>query len=381
MANSLLPQLSTALLKRADALLGRTAVRLLPAAVSRPLPAAIETILIIRPGGIGDGALLAPLVAVLRERFPAATITVLAERRNAGVFRLVPGVTRLLTYDRPVDLAELFRCTYDLLFDTEQWHRLSAVVARLTGAAFSVGFATNERSRLFTQSVSYSHNQYEAQSFLDLLQPLGIQAAFTPGQTFLSVPAEAATELEHLDADLSGNDIVSIFPGASIRERLWGTDRFSALAALFRGAGYLPVVVGGGGERPAGEEIAAAGGVNLAGRTSLAGTACLINRSSLLVSGDSGILHVGVGLGVPTVSLFGPGIAAKWGPRGALDVVVAKGLSCSPCTRFGYTPACPDRVRCLSEISVDDVFGAAIALLNKIKINASIPTPIVGQGG
>jgi ADP-heptose:LPS heptosyltransferase len=124
------------------------------------------------------------------------------------------------------------------------------------------------------------------------------------------------------------------------------------------------VVIGGKGDQPTGEAIVAGiDGLNLAGKTSLAGSAAVIKQAALLVSGDSGMLHVGVGLGRPTVSLFGSGIAAKWAPRGDRHVVLNMQLPCSPCTKFGYTPPCPIDTQCLREISVEDVLSAALSLL------------------
>jgi ADP-heptose:LPS heptosyltransferase len=112
------------------------------------------------------------------------------------------------------------------------------------------------------------------------------------------------------------------------------------------------------------------GGLNLAGRTTLAETGAVVARSALLVSGDSGVLHLAVGLGIPTVSLFGPGIAAKWGPKGEGDVAVNHRLPCSPCTRFGTTPPCPVQARCLSEITVTEVTVAVTGLFNRSKREA-----------
>jgi ADP-heptose:LPS heptosyltransferase len=84
----------------------------------------------------------------------------------------------------------------------------------------------------------------------------------------------------------------------------------------------------------------------------------LIAGADLLVSGDSGLLHIGVALGVPTVSLFGPGIAEKWAPRGEQHCVLNLQLPCSPCTLFGTTPPCEKQLACLSGVSVDTVFNA-----------------------
>jgi ADP-heptose:LPS heptosyltransferase len=145
------------------------------------------------------------------------------------------------------------------------------------------------------------------------------------------------------------------------------------LARRLHNAGIGVVVVGGAGDRGDGDLICADGvGLNLAGGTSLVESAAVIRRAALLVSGDSGLLHIGVGLGVPTVSLFGPGIAAKWAPRGERHIVLDKRLTCSPCTRFGSTPRCRDNGRCLKEITVDEVEQAVLRLLARTEKGKNI---------
>jgi ADP-heptose:LPS heptosyltransferase len=130
----------------------------------------------------------------------------------------------------------------------------------------------------------------------------------------------------------------------------------------------IPVVVVGGQEDAAeGEKIVAGkSGLNLAGKTSLGETAAVIAKSTLLVSTDSGILHIGVGLGKRTVSLFGPGIVKKWAPRGPRHIVINRNLPCSPCTRFGYTPRCPISARCMTEITVDEVVAAVERIIENL---------------
>jgi ADP-heptose:LPS heptosyltransferase len=136
------------------------------------------------------------------------------------------------------------------------------------------------------------------------------------------------------------------------------------VAELLAAFGIPVVVVGGSEDRRQGEEIVSGGkGLNLTGRTSLSETAAVIQRSVLLLSGDSGILHIAVGLDKPTVSLFGPGRARKWAPRGERHIVINKGLSCAPCTTFGTTPPCPIGAKCMGDITVDEVFNAVTVLL------------------
>jgi lipopolysaccharide heptosyltransferase II len=325
----------------------------------------VASILIIRPGGIGDAVLLVPAIHRLREKYPGAKITVLAERRNAAVFALSPQIDRVLHYDIPAELLTALRGTYDLVIDSEQWHRLSAVVARLCRPKMLIGFGTNERLRIFSHAVAYSHDDYEATSFLRLVEPLGI-AGEDLNVPFLTVPEAAMGAVDDLLTPLTGRPFVAIFPGASIPERRWGADRYRQVAESLNAAGYPVVVVGGRDDRDQGDEIVA--GVeelNLAGRTSLAETAAILGRSRLLVCGDSGLLHMAIGLGIRTVSLFGPGRALKWAPRGRGHVVINRGLPCSPCTTFGTTPPCSIQARCMREITVEQVLEGVTGLLSR----------------
>ena len=324
----------------------------------------VNSILLIRPGGIGDSVLLAPMIHHLKKKYPTTQITILAERRNAGVFSLIPAVDQLYCYDRPAEFWQAVSKKYDVVIDTEQWHRLSAIVARLVRAPLKIGFATNERRRMFTHSRPYSHDDYEISSFYHLIESLtGVSEQAKPTFPFLTIPATAQESAGKLLATLDHKPFVAVFPGASIPERRWGAARFKAVAAELAQKGYGVVVVGGTVDQADAQIIAGESGLNLAGQTSLAETAAVLARSALLVSGDSGVLHIAVGLGVPTVSLFGPGRALKWAPRGNLHTVINKYLPCSPCTTFGTTPPCPYNVRCMQEITVDEVVTHCLNLL------------------
>jgi ADP-heptose:LPS heptosyltransferase len=271
-------------------------------------------------------------------------------------------------YDSPSGFLKAIRGNYDLVIDTEQWHRLSAVVARLIKAPVSIGYATNARSKMFTHSVGYSHDDYEAESFFRLSALLEIGPVHIP-ERFLVLTDAAVTYAAKFLEPVAEKPFVAIFPGASIPERRWGTDRFRMVAELLSAFGIATVVIGGKEDRELGDSIVAGGrGLNLAGMTSLAETAAVIDKSALLISGDSGVLHIAVGLGKPTVSLFGPGRAKKWAPRGERHVVINKELPCSPCTTFGTTPPCPVDAKCMKEISVDEVFNAVAVLLTSTGI-------------
>jgi len=358
-------------MKIIDRFFGNVATRLLPSPKLK-LPVIPQRILIIRPGGIGDAVLLAPAINFLKKLYPDCHVTILAERRNAGVFPLISGVTKVLCYDRPHELIQTLRDRYDVVIDTEQWYRLSAVVARLVRAPVKIGFDTNVRRRMFTHGIHYDLAVYEAENFLTMLKPLGGDFQLDVNLVSLSIPHRAMTRACQLLQYIGSNPFVVIFAGASIEEKRWGRERFSLVAKQMAEDGYRVVVVGGREDHSDGEIIAdAGGGVNLAGITNLAETAAVISRSSLVISGDSGVLHIAVGLGVQTVSLFGPGSATKWAPKGERHIVINRMLPCSPCSKFGSMPTCQNDAKCIQSITVDDVANAVNMLLSCTRTNRS----------
>ena len=352
------------LMKAVDELIGRFLTRLICSPAESVCPSVPESILVIRPGGIGDAVLLAPAINHLRSKFPSADISILAESRNSGVFDLIPAVNHLYCYDKPAEFIQVLRGRYDLVIDTEQWHRLSAVVARLVRAPSKTGFDTNERRRMFSHTMPYSHDDYEAYSFLSLLEPLTDVSGYSLSYPFLNLNVNNEQYVDMLLKSLEGKKFITVFPGASIPERRWGADKFNFVASELSKLGYSIVVIGGKENREEGEYIAGSFGLNLAGRTSLAETASVIARSLLLLSGDSGLLHIAVGLGMPTVSVFGPGRALKWAPQGVRHKVLNQKLECSPCTTFGTTPSCPDNVRCMKQISPEQVIDAVKEIIS-----------------
>ncbi|NTW66307.1 MAG: glycosyltransferase family 9 protein, partial [Nitrospirae bacterium] len=317
--------------------------------------------------GTDEEALLIPSIVLLKKAFPHAAIDILAEKRNSDVFAFCSDVSAVYHYEIPSELFKAIRQTYDVVIDSEQWHRLSAVVARMTRAPISIGFATNERKKLFTHLVSYSHNDYEMDSFMNLVELLIHNVTRERSMPFLTISPEVTDTVRPLLEPLMKRKIVALFPGSSIDERRWGNDRFHQAAKLLSDWGYGIAVVGGNEDIKAGQEIAAgiSTALNLCGKLSLPETAAVLKESALLIAGDSGIMHVGYGLGIKIVALFGPGRELKWAPRSSQVAVINKNLSCSPCTKFGYTPKCPIDAECMKRITVDEVFAKARALMQK----------------
>lgn len=318
-----------------------------------------KKILIIRPGGIGDAVLLLPAIEEIKKNIPGAQIDILCEKRNAGIFDLTNKITKIYLYDKWPDIVNCLKNKYDVTIDTEQWHRLSAVVAFLSGAPVRIGFATNTRGSLFTIKIPYRQDDYEAISFLSLAAPLtGKRPEFDAEKPFISVTDKTAEQLLAYVPENEKKNMIAVFPGASVVERRWGAKNFGAVARSFTGIGRYVILIGGKQDADEAKEIKNMAGnncINLAGKTTLRETASILKQCKVLISADSGIMHLAYSLGVPTISLFGSGIEKKWAPRGKDHVVINKHLKCSPCTRFGYTPACQNAIACLKNVPVEEI--------------------------
>ncbi|MCL4244956.1 MAG: glycosyltransferase family 9 protein, partial [Candidatus Dadabacteria bacterium] len=302
-------------LKRIDGILGGIACsvsRLLASPRKSPLNDPPK-ILVIRPGGIGDAVLLYPALAALRGEFPGSAIHALAEKRNAGILVGCPYIDRVLLYDSsPLGtLSGVLKEGYDIVIDTEQWHRMTAALAYLTRASVRAGFATNERARMFTHPVAHRRGDYEAVSFLNLVSAVTDKKyAFDEDKPFLPIERDkygkAAAALGEFRAGKRA--VVGIFTGATVNERRWGTRKFAGLAKALVEEGLGIVLLGGPGDVQSSAEVKHGldykSVLDLTGKTSLVETAAVISMLDVLVSGDTGLMHIAYGAGTPTVSLF-----------------------------------------------------------------------------
>lgn len=360
------------LLKLIDAYVGRGLCKIIssPHATELHTP---ESILVIRPGGIGDAVLLLPMLQRVKHVLPRVKLDVLAERRNCEIFTLTTDIDSVWCYDDPIDLLKVIRRGYDVVIDTEQWHHLSAIIARLCCKSALMGFATNDRKKLLNFPINYSSNRYESACFMDLLKPLEdkLDCFLAPSlhrTVLFSFPTDAVARTSELLGEKASSNYIVIFPGASIKEKRWGSENFIDLAKRLGHQGFSIVVLGGRSELEVAKQLErACGALNLAGVTSLLEAAIVIGRAKLVISGDSGLLHLAVIQNVPTVSLFGPSNAAKWAPPGPCHVTVNMKSHCSPCSVFGYTPKCTYKMQCMTAITVDAVLKACAQVISQRK--------------
>jgi len=255
----------------------------------------------------------------------------------------------------------------------------AALAARAGGARQIVGYATDGRRALLTRAIPFEADfkrRHQVRYYLNIAAQLEAQLAGQcrvnlDAQPALHVGAEQQAEARRL-IEAAGIDLtkqlVALNPGATnSRAKRWLPERFAATAdQLSERDNFQTIIVGAPGDRDAARAVAGQMRSNVAdltGRTSLAELKAVLACTALVVSNDTGTSHVAAALGVPTVTIFGPTEDFATRPLANLAAVVRHPVECSPC----MLRDCPIDHRCMTRVTVADVYRAAQDLTDSIQ--------------
>jgi lipopolysaccharide heptosyltransferase II len=312
-------------------------------------------ILIIRLDRLGDLVLTLPVIESLRRYYPEARISILVRPYLAGLAHLIGSIDEVIQYDGFIKTAkrlrsEKFSIAIDMLCD---YSLRPALLAYLSGAPVRVGFEGGYRELLFTEAVrSGGRPRHMIEINLDLLAALGVPAV------------EKMPRLTLKGIEKGPERIIAIHPGGYYPSQRWPAEKFAEVGRRVLEAFDVSIVVLGGPDDSASvNEIIARISDRRARAVSvdLEGFALMLARASLLICNNSGPLHLAAALGVPTVSTMGPTDPVLWWPKGDNQAVVRKSIKCSPCSLGN----CKEHL-CMDLITVDEVFGEARKLLEKV---------------
>jgi lipopolysaccharide heptosyltransferase I len=344
-----------------------------------------QRILIIKPSSLGDVAHALPVLNGLRHRYPHARISWLIATGCRELLEGHPQIDELIPFDRKrygqmagslrisgefmEFVAALRRRRFDLVIDLQGLFR-SGFLAWASGARTRIGFA---RAREFAW-LFYSDrippgdpDEHAVVRYYRVAPMLGFDDV--PIEFRLGVPAEARVKAESLLADAGvgpGERFALVTPGARWETKIWPAGKIAEVCEhIYRAWGLKIVLAGGPGEMPDCRAVAAAAGVptgNVCGRTSLRDLVALIDASSVLVSNESGPMHVAVALGRPVAGVVGPTNPSRNGPFSANSRIVRHALPCSPCylkklsqCRYGHA--------CMREVEAAEMIDAVEQLL------------------
>ncbi|MDX1932191.1 MAG: glycosyltransferase family 9 protein [Capsulimonadales bacterium] len=358
---------------------------------------ASRRILIQRNGAHGDILMATPVLTALRDAWPDAHITWIVERKEAVSINAHPLVDRLLLWDsaywkrmiRRVQLVPwVLRCmtmrrqlvarNFDIFisYQPEEWQLL----ARGCGAATRIGVfdtyrefygatETSGNARYYTRA--FVHAEHPPHRTDQYLLPLGTLGIAEPEDRSLSIGYTGA-DAERAEgfltrAGLTPGNFVTVAPLTTWPSRCWPADRFRRLIEVLDQDGFPVVLVGSQKERPEIEAIAEQLRRRppvLAGELTFREFAAFVDRAALVVSGDTGPMHLAAAVKTPYLALFGPTAPGRFAPRGC-GIALSKPVPCGPCYQKTCRNTGDDLLQCLRLISVTEAVEAARKLLNE----------------
>jgi lipopolysaccharide heptosyltransferase II len=351
---------------------------------SDPLPTIPRRLLVVKVFGMGDSILVRSLVDKLHESHRDMQIGVLvgpATREimtNRASFQVHQYVPRTLSISSTLKMLKDIRsCHYEAILNCEQRSLAGSAFLALTGAPYHIGFipiSATPKGRFLTHALRFRDDLSVWQSFICLARLIdsGIPQMFLPTAPAVSEEDEKWARgwwSEHVGSECAPT--VALHMGSQDREfSRWPVCRFVELAERVRSRNRdLSIMLTG--TPPEGELISAfiraysGRAIDASESSSLFRTAALLKRCGLLVSNDTGIMHLGAALGVPTVGLFGPNSPRYWAPLGPRATFVYNTeVACSPCLnlyadRWPLECSHPEKGRCMLDIKVDSVMIAA----------------------
>lgn len=337
----------------------------------------MKRILIIEVNWVGDILFTTPAIRAIRESNPKSFIACLALPRCIEILEGNPGIDEIIVLDEkgshrgPFSKVSLIFELRKRHFDTViSFHRSMTrmLIAALAGIPRRIGYYTRKRSWLLTDPVAVPEERlHRVEYFLNITRAAGIETTNKNYQFFISeassIKADQILIENGIDKD---EDFFLINPGGNWPPKRWPREKYAQLCRRLKDR-YGKKIVITGAEKDislAGDIMRMSGNcaVSICGKTTLKELAAVMRRASLVVSNDSGPMHIAVSQKVPTIAIFGPTDPAITGPYGdGRYIILHKWKDCEiPC----YDLSCRD-FRCMEAVSVEDVMDAVERLKAK----------------
>ena len=334
-------------------------------------PDEVKRILIRSTNWVGDTVMMLPSLVAVRETFPRAEITVLANPWVLPLLENHPAVDRTIVIDKGrgvisaakevlliisrvrnlrFDLAVLFQNAFE-----------AALLSYLGGARYRVGYNTDGRSLFLTHTVIRDKailSAHQVDYFLGLVDTMGWQVTETKPVVYLSKEDTKTISRMLSSEGICDNDmLVGLNPGAAYGPaKRWPAERFAVIGDWASKRWNAKVVLfGSSSEAAIAKEVATlmkAEPLNVCGKTTLGQAMALIKRCDFFLTNDSGLMHIAAALNRPLVAVFGPTDHVQTRPVSRNARMVRHDLECSPCLK----QVCPLDQRCMLSIEPHEVW-------------------------
>jgi heptosyltransferase-1 len=303
-------------------------------------------ILIIKPSSLGDVIHALPTVSAIRRQFPHAHIAWLVNAELTSLLEHSPVIDRVIPFPRrdfaaiPALLRQLRREQFDVALDLQGLLR-SGLIARASGAPRRVGLSdSREGARLFHTEIVTVPRCHAITRYLLAARHLGCPES--PVEFPIGITRQPRS-----------GGWIAVNPSARWPTKLWGDELY---AELVRRLPHDRVVLTGSASERARIDHIAQGRRNMAGQTNLLELAELYGRCAVVITNDTGPMHLAAAVGTPVIAIFGPTDPLLTGPHGNRHILLRAPIPCSPCFRRHCMN--PVKMDCMRRISLDQVWAA-----------------------
>lgn len=326
-------------------------------------------IAMIKTAAIGDTIVLSAMVDEIKCQYPRSSITVICSNNNLSMVKLIRGVDGIFVFEmkRPLQSFPALGGLgyFDMLLDFGPWPRINAVISWMVHADYKVGFkrAHTYRHYVYDKWVEHLDSVHEIDNYRNILRGAGIQpAGLLP--SFIPSSNDLTLETPYV--------VFHQYPGGAMEtQRKWSEECWVELGKRLYQMYHVRILLSGANmDAEAAEHTAQLlrqVGVpveNIAGRYSLSDMVEILAKARLVVSVNTGIMHLAAAVRAPLVALHGATSELRWGPLGDNAMVVKSGEACQPCISLGFESSCKDPV-CMQNITVDMVIEKVQMLMQQ----------------
>ena len=320
--------------------------------------------LLVRFSSIGDVLLTTPLVRVLRARHPDARLVFVTKRAYAPLVSDNPHLSDVVALEPAASIRSLARRLSGLgpTRGLDLHGSLRSTALRFLVPCPWRGYSKRKfaRSLLVATKIDlYGKEVPVAERYFEAARGLDVRPDGSPPQFFIGQAASDWARQWLGEHQLAEQGFAVLAPGAAHFTKRWPLEHWHRTAQQLRDRGIPLLTVGGTDDRALGDALAPFA-VNATGTASLQQTGALLARARLVVSGDTGVMHMATAVGTPVVALFGPTVR-QFGffPYRGRAEVLERTLDCRPCSVMGGERCPMGHHRCLTDIAPQDVVHAA----------------------
>jgi lipopolysaccharide heptosyltransferase I len=318
---------------------------------------------------MGDIIHAFPVAAAIKKARPDVTVDWIAKDVFKELVRLSPDVDNVIPFSsgkwwKPSTLTSLAGLArygvggkrYGAVLDLQALLR-SGLITAFAKAPVKIGFSSAREFAgfFYNTKITPPPNAHAVDTLMSALGGLGIPVDGAPAFD-IAIPEEARSWAAKVAPE---SPFVVVNPNARWATKRWPIANFAALSKeIYRRSGALSVIVGGSDDVERGEELARLIGppaTNLTGSGGLGRLAAVLQRALLMITNDSGPMHLAAGVGTPVVAMFGPTDPALVGPYGKGHTTLKTTVDCSPCRN---KKTCSRSIECMTKITVEDALSA-----------------------